>query len=190
MGYRDNIRKDMTFNINKLRNDINILKNQYEEEEKALNDHEINTKKQQTDDHGKNVKDLNIEIEKTTAKLMETKAVNFDLKLEIKKKVKRIENEIEEIKNKYNADMINISIESEKLLKLNESETKRLHELQAKIEEFEKIREEHESFLESQRAKDAELKQICERAAINIQKIWRGHSVRKGLKKKERSKKG
>merc|ERR1712129_325927 len=98
--------------------------------------------------------------------------------------VKRLEMEIDEIKNKYNMDMISISAESNKLVKLNASETNRLSELQVEIDKLNAIREEHEELLKAQRAKEEELKQICEKAATKIQKIWRGHSVSKANKKK------
>eukprot|EP01083_Nonionella_stella_P150536 479711_1 len=187
--YRQNIRNDMTFNINKLQNDINSLQTQYDKEEKALSEHEIHTNKYQTENHDKTVKHRNSEIEKTTAKLAQTKAANFDLEVEIKKKVKRLENEIDEIKNKYNTDMISISQESEKLTKLNESETNRLNELQIKINELKKEREEHEKELQEQRDKEEKLKQMCEDAAICIQKIWKGFKTRKSIKNKGDKKK-
>lgn len=187
--YRDNIKKDMTFNITKLEHDIDALKSQYDAEEKALRDHEVNTKKEQTENHEKMVKELNVEIDKTTSKLTEIKAMNVDLELEIKKKVKRLDNEIEDIRCKYDSDMISISEETEKLETLHEAEKKRLSELQVKIRKLKEEREEHEKLLREQKAKEEELRQMCEAAATKIQKVWRGYSTRKTLKKNKEKKK-
>ena len=62
--YRENVKNDMTFNINKLQNDIDILKNQYETQEKELNEHEKTTTNNQNLNHEKIVKDLNSEFKK------------------------------------------------------------------------------------------------------------------------------
>ena len=186
---REQTRKDMAFNLDKLQNDFDCLSRQYESEEKALNDYESNTTKEQSESHQQMMAHLSSEIEKTTAELVKAKENNGEMELEIKKKVKRMECEIEEIRSRYNADMISISEESDKLQKLNASETDRLHEMQAKIAKLNTIREEHELLLQEQREKEEELKQICERAAIRIQKLWRGHSVRRGNKKKTEKKK-
>ena len=188
--YRANVRNDMSFNINKLQNDIDILRNQYETQEKELSEHEENTTKSQITNHDKHVKNLNSDIEKTTSKLIEVKAMNHNLELDIKKKVKRIEHEIEEIKAKYNKDMIEISKESDKLLKLNQAETGALNELEIKIKELEKERAAHEKLMEEQKQKEAALKRMCEDAAIKIQKLWRGHKVRKSMKKDKKKDKG
>jgi len=187
--HRASVRADMSFNINKLQNDFDCISQKYDEVEKGLNDLTINTTKQQTETHEQNITLLNSQIEKAMAELVKVKESNCELELEIKKKVKRLEMEIDEIKNKYNMDMISISVESNKLVKLNASETNRLSELQVKIDKLNAIREEHEKLLKEQRAKEEELKQICEKAATKIQKIWRGHSVRKANKKKKKDKK-
>merc|ERR1719206_226435 len=188
--YRSGIKKDMSFNIGKLENDIAALKEQYEGEEKALADHELDTKKQQSESHERTVKELNTDIEKTNAQLIAKKAANAEQEIEVKKRVKRMDNEIEEIRNKYDADMISISVESEKLLKLHESETNRLNEPEIKIRKLKEMREAHEKLLQEQREREEQLRVMCEEAATRIQKIWRGYSCRKNLSSKKKKGEG
>ena len=187
--YRDNIKKDMTFNINKLEHDIQALAAQHEKEEKALRDHEVDTNKEQTESHDEIVKELGIEFDKTTVKMGEIKARNVDSELDLKKKVKRLENEIEDIRGKYDGDMISISEETQKLEALHEAETKRFSELQVQIRKLKEQREEHEKLLLEQKQKEEELREMCVAAATRIQKIWRGYSTRRTIKKSKEKKK-
>ena len=90
--------------------------------------------------------------------------MNHDLELDIKKKVKRLEHDIDEIKTKYNKDMIDISIESDKLLQLNQAETERLNELEIKIKELEKEELLMKNYWRNK--KRSGIKRLCEEAAL------------------------
>ncbi|XP_067087650.1 dynein regulatory complex protein 10 [Osmerus mordax] len=120
-------------------------------------------------------------------------AENREVETTLRKKKYKVETEIENWIQKYDADMGEKQLELEDMMGVFEEEKEELRQLEeayAVLEvEFSQIQEERR-LAEERREEDRRLLELKSQAATLIQAMWRGHRVRKAMKGKGKAKKG
>ncbi|XP_063769375.1 dynein regulatory complex protein 10 [Pseudophryne corroboree] len=141
---------------------------------------------------GKSAK-LQHELQQLRSHLNGTISEHREVELSLRKKKYKVETEIENWIQKYDADMGEKQAELEELEALYEEEKAHLAELKEKLAtvevEYAQIEEERR---QAQLRKEAEEKEHANKvqAATIIQAHWRGYQVRKTTKSKKKKKKG
>ncbi|CAI9598575.1 unnamed protein product [Staurois parvus] len=151
--------------------------------------------KQQKSDHraseGKCTK-LQQDLQQLRSQLNGAIAENREVELSLRKKKYKVETEIENWIQKYDADMGEKQTELEEIESVYEEEKVQLAELKENLSVFEveyvQIMEERH---QAQLKKEAEEKDLANRnhAATIIQAHWKGYQVRKAMKSKKKKKK-
>ncbi|XP_067911224.1 dynein regulatory complex protein 10 [Heterodontus francisci] len=111
----------------------------------------------------------------------------------LRKRKYKIETEIENWIQKYDADLQEKQDEYEHLLKIHKNETVLLFELEQKIStlepEYIQIVEERQTKAEQKKAKELQA-YLMGKAAVTIQAFWKGYKVRQLMKALKKKKKG
>ncbi|XP_063059078.1 dynein regulatory complex protein 10 [Engraulis encrasicolus] len=136
---------------------------------------------------------MNQEVNLLKAQLISLITDNRDVEMTMRKKKYKVETEIENWIQKYDADMGEKQVELEELERVFEEEKEELRELEEHYsvleEEYLQVMEEQRLALERQEEEER-AQEVMGRAAIVIQAHWRGYCVRKAMKAKAKAKGG
>ncbi|XP_062844813.1 dynein regulatory complex protein 10 [Trichomycterus rosablanca] len=160
----------------------NVLKIQTDSVQQKISDQKNSEEKRQR---------LQLRADQLQTQLTNISAEHWESGTTLRKKNKKLETQIENLIKRYDSDLGEKQVELEKLMQMYEeerAELKDLQELHVVLEpEYAQIMEERRRAQERRVEEEKEL-QTKSRAAIIIQAVWRGWSVRKAMKNKSKSK--
>ncbi|XP_073486480.1 LOW QUALITY PROTEIN: dynein regulatory complex protein 10 [Aquarana catesbeiana] len=168
-----------------------LEKNSESQAKRTLQEAEKQQKSDRRASEGKCAK-LQQDLQQLRSQLTSAIAENREVELSLRKKKYKVETEIENWIQKYDADMGEKQTELEEIEAVYEEEKAQLAELKEKLSVFEveyvQIMEERH---QAQLKKEAEEKELARRnqAAAIIQAHWKGYQVRKAMKSKKKKKK-
>ncbi|XP_043924382.1 dynein regulatory complex protein 10 [Protopterus annectens] len=179
--------------IRKLKSNLHHIEKLSEDELQRTNQEtEKQQKTLQKTSEGKCTK-LQHEVQQLRTQLNNLIVEHRELELVLRKKKFKIETEIENWIQKYDADLGEKQEELEQLDAIYKEEKAQLSELQ---EQYDVMEQEYKQIMEdrriAQQKKEEAERELANmtRAAIFIQAFWRGYKVRKMLKGKKKGKKG
>ncbi|XP_073716625.1 dynein regulatory complex protein 10 [Misgurnus anguillicaudatus] len=191
--------KDRDTEISTLTSQMQELKNSLHQMEQGLEEFVVRTqqeaeKQSQSDRNTSEGKRAHMqqEADHMRAQLNIDIANHREKELALRKKKHKMETEIENLIQKYDAEMGEKQTEVEKISRIYEEEKAELRELEehcADLDlEYSQIMEERQEAQEQREQQERE-RELHSRAAIVIQAHWRGFCVRKAMKAKEKPKK-